>query len=229
MGSIAPPLVTGGSASLDVRAGQLEERHPIIRVCWSCAFAALLFACSPQTARSTPSTPLPPLGTSISHSTPTGTSVPAAFTPTPSPTLEWWAADLFPTQPPTPEWRAADPVAADGVSFSGPIAIGKGASSANLRLAISDDRSSITSVEATLNNLDCGGMSAESMSTTSSGQFPITEGEFAVTASGIGEIQGQVTSPTEASGVIDLRWEVSILGQTLVCELGEWNWTATAQ
>lgn len=201
----------------------------MIRFSLFCAFAALLTACSPQTARSTPPTPLPPSATSIPHSTPTGTAVPATFTPTPSPTLEWWAVDFFPTQLPTPEWPVADPVATDGVSFSGPIAIGKGASSANLRLVISDDRSSITSVEVTLSNLKCGGMSADSMSSTSSGQFPITEGEFAIAASGIGEIQGRVTSPTEASGVIDLRWEVSILGQTLVCELGEWNWTANAQ
>lgn len=201
----------------------------MIRFAWLCAFAALLCACSPQIARSTPPTPLPPSATSLPRSTPTSPAVPATFTPTASPTLEWWAADLFPTRLPTPEWPVADPVATDGVSFSGPIAIGKGASSANLRLVISADRSSITSVEVTLSNLQCGGMSADSMSSTSSGQFPITEGEFAITASGIGEIQGRVTSPTEATGVIDLRWEVSILGQTQVCELGEWDWTATAQ
>ena len=186
----------------------------MIRFSLVCAFAALLFACSPLTPRSTPPPSVPPSATSLPRSTPTGTPVPPTFTPTPSPTPEWWTADLFD---------------AAGASFSGPIAISEGASSAILRLAISEDGSSITSVEVTLSNVECDGMSAESMSTTSSGQFPITEGVFAVSASGLGEIQGRFTSPTEASGVIDLRWEVSVLGQTLVCELGEWDWTATGQ
>ena len=201
----------------------------MIRFSLVCAFAALLSACSPLTPRSTPPTPFPPSATSLPRSTPTGTPVPPTFTPTPSPTPEWWVLDLFPTPLPTPEWWAADFFDAAVASFSGPIVISEGASSAILRLAISEDGSSITSVEVTLSNVECDGMSAESMSTTSSGQFPITEGEFEVSASGLGEIQGRFTSPTEASGVIDLRWEVSVLGQTLVCELGEWDWTATAQ
>ena len=190
----------------------------MIRFSLVCAFTALLSACSALTPRSTPPTPFLPSATSLPRSTPTGTPVPPTITSTPSPTPEWWAADLFPTPWPTPEW-----------SFSGPIAISEGASSAILRLAISEDGSSITSVEVTLSNVECDGMSAESMSTASSGRFPITQGEFEVSASGLGEIQGRFTSPTEASGVIDLRWEVSVLGQTLVCELGEWDWTATAQ
>jgi len=120
-------------------------------------------------------------------------------------------------------------VPAAGASFSGPIAISEGASSAILLFAVSEDGSSITSVGVTLSNVECDGMSAGSMSTMSSGQFPIAEGEFAGSASSVGEIQGRFTSPTEASGVIDLRLEVSVLGQTLVCELGEWDWTATGQ
>ena len=175
----------------------------MIRFSLVCACTALLSACSALTPRSTPPTPFLPSATSLPRSTPTGTPVPPTITSTPSPTPEW--------------------------SFSGPIAISEGASSAILHFAVSEDGSSITSVGVTLSNVECDGMLAESMSTASSGRFPITEGEFEVSASGLGELQGRFTSPTEASGVIDLRWEGSVLGQTLVCELGEWDWTATAQ
>ena len=172
----------------------------------------LLFGCNP------PSAPMP-----------TGTSVPPTATPTPptrtpfppTPTTKTIEATLIPSETPTLE-------PAPGVTFKGPIAISGTASSGVISYVVSEDRTSITSVVVTVNDVKCAGFSAGKIETTSPGQFPVADGKIAAFPFQKGEINGQFTSSTEAAGTIHLKLEFSILNQTTVCELGTWNWSTKA-
>jgi len=112
-----------------------------------------------------------------------------------------------------------------GATFSGPIKISGKVSGATISFAISEDGTSIA-LEITLSDLKCDGMTASSMSTQASGPLSITDGSFSASFSNLGEVEGRFASPTEASGTIDLSLKISILGQTTVCELGSWDWSA---
>lgn len=115
-----------------------------------------------------------------------------------------------------------------GSTFSGPIDISGGASSGTFTFTVSDDGAAITFVGFSLTDVRCDGFSAGSWASQASGMpFPIRDGSINVSSSSIGEAEGRFTSPTEASGTIDLRPELSF-GQTTRCELGEWEWSAEA-
>jgi len=153
--------------------------------------------------------------------------MPAAATPTPKPV----EATPTPTTEPVEATPTLNQVAAlglqPGATFSGPIKISGKASGATISFTISEDGTSI-SLEITLSDLKCDGMTASSMSTQASGPLSITDGSFSASFSNLGEVEGRFASPTEASGTIDLSLKISILGQTTVCELGTWNWSAEA-
>jgi hypothetical protein len=114
-----------------------------------------------------------------------------------------------------------------GAAFSGPIKISGKASGGTISFAISEDGTSIT-LEITLSDLKCDGMSASSMSTQASGPLSITDYSFNASFSDLGEVEGRFASTTEASGTIDLSLKISVLGQTTACELGTWDWSAEA-
>ena len=192
----------------------LMKRKNLVKNVWGIGLTLLLLlGCSPQATLT--QTPVPPTPTSIP---PTSEApMPIEVTPTPKP------VEVTPTPRPVPT-LGEQPSAV----FGGPIEISGKASSGAISFAVSEDRSSVTSVSVTLKDVKCDGMSAGSMETTTSGPFPVTDGKLAASPSNLGEITGQFTSSTEAVGTIHLRLEFSVLGQTTVCELGTWNWSAEA-
>lgn len=113
-----------------------------------------------------------------------------------------------------------------GANLAGAIEISGKASSATIFLTISEDGSSIASVGIALTDLKCDGFSAGSMLQQLGGPFPVAEGNIVASLSGGGEIMGRFTSPTEASGTINLILEIPFGG---TCELGTWDWSAKAE
>jgi len=98
-----------------------------------------------------------------------------------------------------------------GATFNGKIDIREKEYSGMISFTISEDSTSIISVEITLVNLQSGFMPKRT-----EGNFPITEGEIVASVSGIGEINGHFTSPYKAIGTINL----------ITPELGTLNWSA---
>ena len=192
----------------------MKRNNIIMKNFWGIGLTLLLLlGCSPN-ATLTP-TPVPLTPTSIP---------PKPVAPMPivaTPTLKPVEVTPAPSQLPI---LGSQP----GATFSGPIEISGKASSGAISFAVSVDGASIISMSVTLKDVKCDGMSAGSMETTTSGPFPVTDGKLAASPSNLGEIKGQFTSSTEAVGTIHLRLEFSILGQTTVCELGTWNWSARA-
>jgi hypothetical protein len=112
-----------------------------------------------------------------------------------------------------------------GAVLTGPIEISGKASGGTISLTVSDDGALITSVAITLTDLKCDGFSAGSLTKEASGVFPAAKGKVVASLSGIGKIDGRFTSPTVASGTIDLALEIPFGGS---CELGTLNWSAEA-
>ena len=133
------------------------------------------------------------------------------------------------TPTPKPAEATPTPVAVlrpqPGAILTGPIEISEKASSATIFLSISEDGVSIASVGIALVDLKCDGFSAGSMTQDFGGPFPVAEGDIAASLSGGGEIKGRFTSPTEASGTINLILEIPFGG---TCDLGRWDWSAKA-
>lgn len=113
-----------------------------------------------------------------------------------------------------------------GATLSGPLEISGKASSATITLKVSDDGATLTSIGVEFQNLKCNGFSAGSMSKSVGGSFAITGGAISATVSGLGEIQGRFTSPTEASGTANLTLQIPMGGN---CALGEFKWSAKGQ
>jgi len=129
-----------------------------------------------------------------------------------------------PTEQATPT-SGGEVIPKPGATLTGPIEISGKASSGTISLTISEDGASVTSVSITLNDLECDGFSAGSYSAERQGSFPVTGGAFSASLSDIGTIEGLFTSPTEASGTINLVLEIPYAG---TFELGTWNWSAKA-
>ena len=110
-----------------------------------------------------------------------------------------------------------------GATLIGPIEISQHASGGTINFTMSEDGASITYIRVTLNDVDTDYFSAESMSQETPSSIPVTSGAFSASVSSIGEIEGQFTSPTEASGTINLLLEIYQVGTV---EFGKWNWSA---
>jgi len=114
-----------------------------------------------------------------------------------------------------------------GAVLTGPLEISDKASSGTISLTVSEKGTSIASVSVTLNDLKCERFSADSFTKEVGDAFPVADGKVVASLSGIGKINGRFTSPTEASGTIDLVLEIPFGGGT--CELGTRNWSVEAQ
>jgi hypothetical protein len=112
-----------------------------------------------------------------------------------------------------------------GAILTGPIEISGKASGGTISLTVSEDGASISSVKVTLQDLNCDGFSAGSFTKEAGGDFPVAKGSVVASPSGIGEVKGRFTSPTEASGTIDLVLEIPYDG---TCKLGTSDWSAKA-
>lgn len=116
-----------------------------------------------------------------------------------------------------------------GAMFNGPIQIDADkAETAYLSFTISDDGTSITKVGISFTNFKCEVMSAGSMSMNSGGTFPISNG-LDLSPSNIGQIKGRFTSPTRASGTIDIKLKINTGFGSVECDMGTWEWTAEAK
>ena len=113
-----------------------------------------------------------------------------------------------------------------GATLSGAVEISGKASAATITLKVSADGTALTSVAVTVQNLKCDGFSAGSMTKEVQGTFPVTGGTLTASVSGIGEIKGRFTSPTEASGTANLTLAIPM---SAPCALGEYKWSAKAQ
>jgi len=113
-----------------------------------------------------------------------------------------------------------------GVRLSGPVEISGKASSATITLKVSDDGATLTSIGVEFQTLKCNGFSAGSMSKSVGGSFAIAGGSISASVGGLGEIKGRFTSPTEASGTVNLTLKIPLGGD---CALGEFKWSAKAQ
>lgn len=131
------------------------------------------------------------------------------------------APGVAPTSP-----KPASVAPKPGATLTGAVVITGKASGATITLQVSDDGTAIKSVGVTLQDLKCNGFSAGSMSKQVQGSFAISKGQIAANVSGIGEITGSFTSPTEASGKVNLTLQIPMSGP---CELGEFTWSAKAQ
>jgi len=109
--------------------------------------------------------------------------------------------------------EGAAPVAPQpGTLFTGPLEITAQASSGTISLTVSKQGTAITFVGITLNDLKCEHFSAGTFTKETGGTFPVAGGEVEASPSGIGKIDGRFTSPTEASGTIDLALEIPFGG-----------------
>jgi hypothetical protein len=81
-------------------------------------------------------------------------------------------------------------------------------------------------VQFTLTDPKCDGFSAGSSTTETQSVFPVTNGNIAISLARGDQIKGRFTSPTAASGTIDLTVDPGIGGTP--CDLGTWNWSAKA-
>lgn len=117
-----------------------------------------------------------------------------------------------------------------GASFSGPIAIDPAkAESARIFFTITEDGTSVTKVGVSFTNFKCDGMSAGEMTISNGGNTPITDG-LDLSFQNIGRIQGRFSSPTMASGKIELKLNISAgMGASISCDLGTFDWTAEAR
>ena len=110
-----------------------------------------------------------------------------------------------------------------GARFAGKIAMDT-AKTAQITFEISADGQSIVSLGFSGTEIKCGGFSAGSTSSNTSGQYPVMEGKIEIKSSGIGDITGRFTSPTKAEGSIHIMLG-SGMGSAIDC--GTWNWSAT--
>jgi len=145
---------------------------------------------------------------------------------------------------------------APGATFSGPIEISGKASSGTISFAVSDDGASITDLSITLSDVRCDGLSVGRIHDYLAGPLTsMTDGEFSATipAMGggrfsesenysldtppsafpavasletVGQIEGEFSSATQASGTIKIYMWVMMTDRA--CELGVFPWSAAA-
>ena len=122
--------------------------------------------------------------------------------------------------------QPAKPMA--GATYSGTIAVAADkASSATLSFKASDDSTAITSISISMSNVKCKTMSAGSLSQTIQGNFNLDGSNINIQSDQLGEIKGKFTSETEASGTFNIVLKNKIMGATMLCELGTWDWKAS--
>ncbi|MEW5941341.1 MAG: hypothetical protein AB1750_16880 [Chloroflexota bacterium] len=113
-----------------------------------------------------------------------------------------------------------------GATYSGPIQIkGEYATSGTITFVISADGASIVKVGVGFTDLKCPGVTIGKADMSVTVNEPISD-TLDFSADGIGDIQGKFDSPTSASGTIRLK---VVVGMGITCDMGEWDWSATAQ
>ena len=129
----------------------------------------------------------------------------------------------LPTQiPPTDTSTQVEPQ--PGVVLSGPIEIGDMAKKAVINLTVSEDGSSIASWSVAFEALECETLKTDTLITKEESLTLISQAAFEVTSSKIGELRGQFSAPSQASGTIHLLIDYGLGGEAIEC--GTWEWSA---
>jgi hypothetical protein len=106
-----------------------------------------------------------------------------------------------------------------------------------LELVITEDGMAIATVGYSLMDIRCsnpaGSVIVESggwSSTLEPAQsIPIANGQFEFDLGDL-KVNGQFTSPTEATATIDIASDVDIMtAQPLLCDFGTWDWSGSAE
>lgn len=165
----------------------------------------------PPTSTPVPPTPAPPTSTT--------TSTPAPPTPTPLPPTE------------TPTLPAVQPQ--PGSVLAGNIGLNKTDNDATIEFKISEDGTHIIHLFVSIiGSLECPGVSMGEGAQVGQGlrgPFLISEGTIDTDLPSGGAFKGRFTSPTEASGTIEIQGVPLLKGIAECLELGELNWTAEAE
>jgi hypothetical protein len=179
----------------------------------------MLFVVGCGSGASTPVSEAPAAASTPESAAATSPPEPPAATPTPVP----------PTETPTPSFANPQP----GATFTGDIKSSETKDKGTINLIVSEDGTSITQVDVTVMDYspECSGGSISGTDIQTLffyGPFPITESNIEASISKDGKLKGKFTSPTEASGTIDLVTEFSVLGSSMTCDFGTWEWGAKA-
>ena len=172
------------------------------------------------------------------------TTAPTQIPPTAAPT-QIPPTQIPPTATITPLISQADSTLAGPMTIS---QVGDGASAqrGEIEFTTSADGTAIVSVSVSLYEMNCsyefdvtfagvrqsgsGTETAGSGTTSSHGTFPITNGKFDFDTQSF-QGTGQITSPTEANGVISILQKIypSNLPPTadITCDYGTWTWNAS--
>ncbi len=120
-----------------------------------------------------------------------------------------------------------------GSSFTGNLEGENETGSGTISFDISVDGTAINNLNITLNDssANCGGASTGTLgfgqlALPFTGPYLIKEGSFSIEISKTGGLNGKFTSPTEASGSINLILDVTLFGNSQTCDFGTWNWSA---
>lgn len=165
-------------------------------------------------------TPLPPSATPTVH--PTSTSV----VPHPTASLS------------TPQSISPSRVYVGSLSITSANAEGDKPSSGAISLVTSADGAIIHSIGFTLTNVSCDAPSSQgrtrlsvgSLTVTQSGPFSISGDRFTAALGDGGELNGQLVSPTEATGTLHYIYRSPGFGgsASIRCDMGTWPWRAVS-
>jgi len=111
-----------------------------------------------------------------------------------------------------------------GVALSGPIEMGDMAKKAVINLTVSEDGSSIASWSVAFEALECETFKTDTLVTQEESHTQISEAAFEVTTSKMGDLSGQFSEPSQASGTIHLLIDLGLGGEPIEC--GTWEWSA---
>jgi hypothetical protein len=129
-----------------------------------------------------------------------------------------------------------------GATFTGPMTISAPGGNATagegeFEFVITEDGLAIASVGYSLMDTLCsnatGSVVVESggwSSTLEPAQsIPITNGQFDFDLGDL-KVNGQFTSPTEATATIEITSDINIMtGTSLLCDFGTWDWSGSAE
>jgi hypothetical protein len=107
--------------------------------------------------------------------------------------------------------------------FWAPISLENQEGNASLTFRVSEDSTSISQMSLMLMNLQCGEFSSGLTILQVTSTLPIQGGKFNGTTSSIGEIEGEFTSPTSASGHLHLLLDFGLGGEPIECGMSAFD------
>jgi hypothetical protein len=107
--------------------------------------------------------------------------------------------------------------------FWAPISLENQAGTASLTFRVSENSASISQMGLMLEGLQCGELNTGFTILQVASKLPIQGGKFKGTTSSIGEIEGEFTSSTSASGQVHLLLDFGLGGEPVECGMSEFD------